>query len=204
MERRYFTGFLLGKKFIKRRFLRLSPKKTWEGFLGGMICTLIFSYFFSRILCQFQWFVCPYNNRECTIPDVMQDQVYNLPISTVDFLNSFGIAIPQSVTLMPIQIHGLWLGLFASLVAPFGGFFASGIKRAYKVKDFNNIIPGHGGIMDRVDCQFIMACYTRVHYITWIRPAAAITVGSILSQARYLGDVEREELIQALISISTT
>ena len=164
------------------------------------MCTLIFSFVFSRILAQSQWFVCPYNDRECSIPDVMQDYTYDLPEVLI---SSFPI-IPSTVTLMPIQIHGLWLGLFASLVAPFGGFFASGIKRAYKVKDFNNLIPGHGGIMDRVDCQFIMACYTRVHYMTWIRPVSVITVTSILNQARYLGVAERKELVDALISLSSS
>jgi phosphatidate cytidylyltransferase len=42
----------------------------------------------------------------------------------------------------PIQVHAVWLGLFASLVAPFGGFLASAIKRAYGIKDFDSIIPG--------------------------------------------------------------
>lgn len=64
----------------------------------------------------------------------------------------------------PIQIHALWLALFASLVAPFGGFLASAIKRAYGIKDFDSIIPGHGGVMDRMDCQFLMALCTWVHY----------------------------------------
>ena len=53
----------------------------------------------------------------------------------------------------PLQIHGLSLGLFASVVAPFGGFFASALKRAYGLKDFDGLIPGHGGVMDRFDCQ---------------------------------------------------
>ena len=44
--------------------------------------------------------------------------------------------------LYPIQWHGLTYGLFASLVAPFGGFFASAIKRAYKKKDFQSFLPG--------------------------------------------------------------
>lgn len=44
------------------------------------------------------------------------------------------------------------LSLFASLIAPFGGFFASGFKRAIKIKDFADVIPGHGGITDRMDC----------------------------------------------------
>jgi len=48
------------------------------------------------------------------------------------------------------------------------------IKRAFSIKDFDSIIPGHGGLMDRLDCQLIMAMYTRVHYITWVR-AFAVT-----------------------------
>ena len=46
---------------------------------------------------------------------------------------------------LPIQLHSIPLALFASVVAPFGGFLASGIKRAYNIKDFDSIIPGHGG-----------------------------------------------------------
>ena len=52
----------------------------------------------------------------------------------------------DQLTLLPIQLHALALGLFASVVAPFGGFFASGIKRAYGLNDFAALIPGHGGV----------------------------------------------------------
>jgi phosphatidate cytidylyltransferase len=38
-------------------------------------------------------------------------------------------------------------------VGPFAGFLASGIKRAYDIKDFGNVFPGHGGWVDRFDCQ---------------------------------------------------
>lgn len=54
------------------------------------------------------------------------------------------------------QIHTTILGAFASFISPFGGLFASGFKRAIKVKDFADIIPGHGGITDRMDCQILM------------------------------------------------
>ena len=49
----------------------------------------------------------------------------------------------------PIQIHAIWLGFFASVVVPFGGFLASAIKQAYVIKDFNSLILGHGG--SRID-----------------------------------------------------
>ena len=43
------------------------------------------------------------------------------------------------------------MALVASLIAPWGGFLASAIKRAYEIKDFGSIIPGHGGLLDRID-----------------------------------------------------
>ena len=51
------------------------------------------------------------------------------------------------------QLHAIVLALCASIIAPFGGFFASGFKRSFRVKDFGNSIPGHGGMTDRMDCQ---------------------------------------------------
>ena len=53
------------------------------------------------------------------------------------------------------QFHVLVMATFASLVAPFGGFFASGFKRAFDIKDFGDSIPGHGGMTDRMDCQYV-------------------------------------------------
>ena len=40
------------------------------------------------------------------------------------------------------QVHAMVLAVFASIFAPFGGFFASGFKRAFKMKDFGDTIPG--------------------------------------------------------------
>ena len=44
----------------------------------------------------------------------------------------------------PIQLHAVVFGLFASVVAPFGGFLASAIKRAYEVKDFDSYRASRG------------------------------------------------------------
>ena len=59
------------------------------------------------------------------------------------------------------------------------GINAQGIKRAFQIKDFDSVIPGHGGLMDRLDCQLIMAMYTRVHFVTWVR-AFAVTVPTLM------------------------
>ena len=69
----------------------------------------------------------------------------------------------------PFVLHSLALSLFSSVIGPFGGFFASGFKRAFKIKDFGDVIPGHGGIMDRFDCQYLMATFVNVYISSFIR-----------------------------------
>lgn len=61
------------------------------------------------------------------------------------------------------------MACFASLIAPFGGFFASGVKRAFKIKDFGQSIPGHGGMTDRMDCQFLMGLFAYIYYQSFIK-----------------------------------
>lgn len=65
------------------------------------------------------------------------------------------------------------MATFASLVAPFGGFFASGFKRAFNIKDFGHSIPGHGGMTDRMDCQFMMGMFSYVYYSSLVRVSLA-------------------------------
>jgi phosphatidate cytidylyltransferase len=71
------------------------------------------------------------------------------------------------------------MACFASLIAPFGGFFASGVKRAFKIKDFGQSIPGHGGITDRMDCQFLMGLFSNMYYQSFIK-TSSLTVGTVL------------------------
>merc|ERR1711916_11716 len=100
-------------------------------------------------------------------------------------------------TILPVQLHSVLLGMFASVVAPFGGFFASAIKRAYDIKDFDALIPGHGGIMDRMDCQFIMAMASGVHLKTFIMQTDAVETAKTVISALDFSQVEE---IKAWIS----
>jgi len=99
--------------------------------------------------------------------------------------------------LYPVQIHALGLSLFASFVAPFGGFFASAIKRAYGLKDFGKFIPGHGGMMDRMDCQFLMALCTWVHYNTFVR-MATVSVPKMIYMYKLMKESDQEEFLRQI------
>ena len=194
----YFCGITMGRKYIKSVFLSLSPNKTWEGFLGAGVLTLIFSFFFPVLLSKFQWLVCPAETLSIwPFPPAMQGCEVNpifLPQNYVFAVPIFG-SVP--FTLLPIQLHGLSYGVFASLIAPFGGFFASAIKRAYSLKDFDNFMPGHGGMMDRMDCQLFMMAFTSFHYQYFIMPLKP-TVDALLNQIVHLNAVERAQLVKEI------
>ena len=98
------AAFLVGSLFGKHKlFERISPKKTIEGFVGGVILATSAAFIFNKL-----------------IPD---------------FSLSFWIGF----------------GLTTSIIGTWGDLFESLIKRTYDIKDSGNLIPGHGGILDRID-----------------------------------------------------
>uniref|UniRef100_A0A8C2XR94 Phosphatidate cytidylyltransferase n=1 Tax=Cyclopterus lumpus TaxID=8103 RepID=A0A8C2XR94_CYCLU len=184
----YLFGFFFGRTPL----IKLSPKKTWEGFIGGFFGTLVFGFILAHLLSQFQNFVCPVGfnsetNRfsvECEPSDIFVMQEYTLPVALQNTLAW------KTVKMYPFQIHSVFLSSFGSLIGPFGGFFASGFKRAFKIKDFANTIPGHGGIMDRFDCQYLMATFTHVYIASFIRgpnPSKVLQQLLLLHPAQQLG-----------------
>eukprot|EP01038_Epipyxis_sp_PR26KG_P010077 gene10077-13543_t len=185
----YFAGISFGKKFISAPFLALSPNKTWEGFIGAAIGTIFFSFFMPAFLAQFDWLICPADGLYLwPFPPPLTCEPNPVFIKTIINLPFVG---PQS--LYPIQLHGIAYGVFASVVAPFGGFFASALKRAYNKKDFDSFIPGHGGMMDRMDCQLLMATFTTFYYFAFIK-GISHTVGKMLYLASLM-TVENQELL---------
>ncbi|PNJ14094.1 phosphatidate cytidylyltransferase 2 isoform X3 [Pongo abelii] len=152
----YMFGFFFGRTPL----IKLSPKKTWEGFIGGFFATVVFG-------------------------------------------------LLKTVRMYPFQIHSIALSTFASLIGPFGGFFASGFKRAFKIKDFANTIPGHGGIMDRFDCQYLMATFVNVYIASFIRgPNPSKLIQQFLTlrpdQQLHIFNTLRSHLIDKGMLTSTT
>lgn len=98
----YLVGRLVGKHKLLEE---ISPKKTWEGTIGGTVMGVF--------------------------------------ISTIFYLT----VIKPDASLIRIIL----VGIFLSVLGQFGDLFFSAIKRYYGKKDFSNLIPGHGGILDRMD-----------------------------------------------------
>lgn len=109
------TGaFVVGSLFGKHRlFERISPKKSWEGFFGGLGFNLIAGWLFA-IGGGYFW-------------DVKWNVITWLIFAAV------------------ITIFSTWGDLIESL-----------IKRSLQIKDSGNIIPGHGGILDRIDSLLLV------------------------------------------------
>ena len=180
-------AYLFGITFGRTQLIKLSPKKTVEGFMGAWGATVVLGLMLTAACLRSSYFLCPVNDfganvftgLDCVANPVFVPHTYRLP--------QFFFLPPRHVqnltfTVAPVLFHALVLATFASLIAPFGGFFASGLKRTFKIKDFGDSIPGHGGITDRMDCQFIMGAFTYVYYHTFIASNRA-TLGDILEKA---------------------
>jgi phosphatidate cytidylyltransferase len=119
----YFIGVFFGKHKMNPR---ISPKKTWEGFVGGIVISLVFSLGFALILSA------------CKHP-----LVYGiLDLEHWYFILALSFIIP--------------------LVSTLGDFVFSCAKRHFEIKDFGNLIPGHGGILDRIDSVIFSMITTAV------------------------------------------
>ncbi|XP_004486212.1 phosphatidate cytidylyltransferase 1 [Cicer arietinum] len=172
----YFFGFFFGRTPL----IKLSPKKTWEGFIGASVTTIISAFMLANIMGRSSWLTCPRKDLSTAWLHCDPD-----PLFTPESYSLSGW-IPywfpwKEISILPVQWHALCLGLFASIIAPFGGFFASGFKRAFKIKDFGDSIPGHGGITDRMDCQMVMAVFAYIYHQSFV-VQQSLSVEVILDQ----------------------
>jgi phosphatidate cytidylyltransferase len=106
-------GYSIGVAYGKHKMApRLSPKKSWEGYVAGIFTSVLMGAFFAYAF------------------------------------SSLG-AQPLHGLVTPLQ--GAILGLLIGTLAPLGDFGESMMKRQSGLKDSSNILPGHGGVLDRID-----------------------------------------------------
>ncbi len=115
-------AYLIGVKFGKHKFSKISPKKSIEGCIGGIIGAIIFMLVYT---------ICVNN-------------LFNLGISYIY------IAI---------------IAIVLSVIGQIGDFAASTIKRYAGIKDFSNLIPGHGGLLDRMDSVMFVAPFIYLFFV---------------------------------------
>jgi phosphatidate cytidylyltransferase len=216
-------AYICGITFGRTQLIKLSPKKTVEGmsniaqdragmvnrtnevviigFVGAWVCTVIIGFALTNLLMRSKYFICPVNDLganiftglQCDVNPVFIPHKYSLPFIPMDWT-----LLPRSITVSPMQFHIFIMSTFASLIAPFGGFFASGLKRTFNIKDFGDSIPGHGGMTDRMDCQFIMGFFAFMYYQSFIAVHKA-SVGSVLETAiTALSPEEQVEVVKGL------
>ncbi|XVF70746.1 hypothetical protein PTKIN_Ptkin11bG0187600 [Pterospermum kingtungense] len=185
----YFFGFFFGRTPL----IKLSPKKTWEGFIGASVATMISAFVLANVCGQFQWLTCPRKDLStgwlhCDPGPLFKPEYYPLP----EWISKW---LPwKEISILPVQWHALCLGLFASIIAPFGGFFASGFKRAFKIKDFGDSIPGHGGFTDRMDCQMVMAVFAYIYHQSFVVPQD-YTVEMIINEILSSLTLEEQQIL---------
>lgn len=133
----YFVGRTLGRHLMSPR---ISPKKTWEGALASLIASLVVGMLL-------------YN--------------YALPISTA-LLNAH--LIEKRDGFFALQKPPLWPTLLLSaainVAAQLGDLVESLIKRGAGVKDSGSLLPGHGGMLDRIDA-LLFAAPVLWYYAAW-------------------------------------
>ena len=134
----YLIGMLFGKH---RMNPRVSPHKTWEGFWGGFVVSLLSSLGFAAIL-EFG-FNLP------LIPGLLQ-------FSYSPLLDGMGIFHGQAWPLL------LLCAILMPTIGNVGGFLFSLIKRNYGIKDYGKFFPGHGGVIDRFDSVMVSAMFLSV------------------------------------------
>ncbi|ETO15502.1 hypothetical protein RFI_21862 [Reticulomyxa filosa] len=198
-------AYMVGATIGQTRLIELSPNKTWEGAVGGGICTIIMSAFLARSFIQHEFFFCPKHGLSWDIPHCRPDPVfvpvdYTLPPHIANVLVHLNLESWQTWKLAPIQIHAVFFAMFASIIAPFGGFFASGFKRAFKIKDFGDSIPGHGGITDRMDCQILMSAFVYYYRKAFVHPHSR-SVDQILQEILILNGDDQKKVFDYLASL---
>lgn len=124
----FAVGSLLKKVFPAKLAPKLSPNKTIVGAIGGLLGGIA-----GGVLAYFTMYICGGIN------------------GTQIFFQFNGVWLTFTSEYIHPIVSFIFVGLGTSVVAQIGDLFESAIKRECGVKDMGNLLPGHGGVLDRFD-----------------------------------------------------
>ena len=138
-------AYFIGMKFGKHKMTpNISPKKSWEGAIGGSIVATIIASLFA----------------------MYYGDIFVVGTFLGDLFNSSGertllerLLLGSNFSFELQFLLVFILTFFATIVSQFGDLMASKLKRHYQIKDFGSIFPGHGGIMDRFDSVMLVSMF---------------------------------------------
>lgn len=117
---------------------------------------LIFVFFVTAMADTGAFFIGSKYGKHKLIPRLSPKKSVEGLVGAIAFAIVFGVLY---WLFLPINIGSIWLVILICIIlgfsATFGDLFFSSIKRSFNVKDFANFLPGHGGIMDRVDSHLM-------------------------------------------------
>lgn len=131
--------------------------------LGGAWLTDTFAYFTGRAFGKRK--LCPHISPHKTVAGAIGGLVGTTAAALL-----YGLFLDQTMTVHYLPLLGL--GLSLGLLAQIGDLTASWIKRERGIKDFGNLMPGHGGIMDRFDSILFTApavCLFLAHFTLFVK-----------------------------------
>lgn len=136
----YIGGAIFGKH---KSFSKISPNKTWEGYFFGLCFTILAMLIAYLLLFFVSW---KYQPNHSIIYYFIGIQFFQDKKVTCQWYWWFALVIAT---------------VLISTISYVGDLFYSLIKRKYKIKDFANLLPGHGGILDRLDAlSFVFVFFT--------------------------------------------
>lgn len=112
-------AYIIGRNFGKHKFSEISPNKSMEGCIGGLLGGIL-------IAIAYTWMINTY---------------------------------------FSMHLSYIWIGgisFLLSIISQIGDFSASAIKRYVGIKDFSHLIPGHGGMLDRIDSVIFVAPFAYI------------------------------------------
>ena len=131
------------------------------------------------------------NNLHCDVNELLKTYEFSFSLLGKTF----------TLGLTNLQCHALFIGLFASSIAPMGGLFASGFKRSIKIKDFADTIPGHGGVTDRMDCEMLNGAFVYIYLRQFVFYDEAKIMNGIIKKILKLNHEDQLAIFERLKAI---